>query len=104
MYAISLAVHYECEFHFPDIRADHHLLLFEVTQRVYKLQPIIPFDIYHPITCSRRYFIMGEVEYIIRDGFMMTKCRACPRFNPSRHLSTHQHKPNRIQHNEQYLQ
>lgn len=42
MRAISLAVHYECESEFPDIRADHRLLLlFEVTQQVYMLQPII---------------------------------------------------------------
>lgn len=44
MRAISLAVHYQCEFEFPHIRADHYVcLLFGVTQRAYKLQPIIPF-------------------------------------------------------------
>lgn len=33
MCAIFFAVHYECEFEFPNIRADHRLLLlFEVTR------------------------------------------------------------------------
>ena len=54
MRAISLAVHYECEFDFPDPSADLLFLLVEVTQCVYKLQAIIPFDFHRPIAPSRR--------------------------------------------------
>lgn len=38
MRAISLGVHYECEFEFPHIRADHYIfLLFGVIERVYSV-------------------------------------------------------------------
>ena len=62
MGAVSLAVHYECEFDFCDIMAVHRLLFaVRITQCVYKLQPIILLDVFHPISCFSRDSINSEM-------------------------------------------
>lgn len=60
MRAISLGVHYECEFDFPDPSADC-LLFAGRSYCVYKLQPIIPFDFHPPIAPSRRSNIQSAM-------------------------------------------